>query len=97
MINFEEELEKFQPSMDIEQVEDAVFNNKYEDVTDIVKDPQNHFGKQTTIRKYVNSLAEKHLLSNEKIGKKYIYNLQKNNDYLNRVKHLKHLEDNLLK
>ncbi|MCI5849647.1 MAG: hypothetical protein SOW12_01805 [Lachnospiraceae bacterium] len=38
MINFEEELEKFQPSMDIEQVEDAVFNNKYEDVTDIVKD-----------------------------------------------------------
>ena len=38
MISFEEELEKFQPSMDIEQVEDAVFNNKYEDVTDIVKD-----------------------------------------------------------
>ena len=38
MINFEEELEKFQPRMDIEQVEDAVFNNKYEDVTDIVKD-----------------------------------------------------------
>ena len=38
MINFEEELEKFQPSIDIEQVEDAVFNNKYEDVTDIVKD-----------------------------------------------------------
>ena len=38
MINFEEELEKFQPSMDIEQVEDAVFNIKYEDVTDIVKD-----------------------------------------------------------
>ena len=38
MINFEEELEKFQPSMAIEQVEDAVFNNKYEDVTDIVKD-----------------------------------------------------------
>ncbi|MEK3625103.1 hypothetical protein [Lactobacillus crispatus] len=49
------------------------------------------------MRKYVNSLVEKHLLSNEKIGKKYIYNLQKNNDYLNRVKHLKHLEDNLLK
>lgn len=66
-------------------------------INDIVKDPQNHFGKQTTIRKYVNSLVEKHLLFNEKIGKKYIYNLQKNNDYLNRVKHLKHLEDNLLK
>ena len=38
MINFEEELQRFQPSMDIEQVEDAVFHNKYEDVTDIVKD-----------------------------------------------------------
>ena len=38
MINFDEELNKFQPSMDVEQVEEAVFNNKYEDVTDIVKE-----------------------------------------------------------
>ena len=38
MINFDEELEKFQPSMDVEQVEDAIYNNKYEDVTDIVKE-----------------------------------------------------------
>jgi len=33
-----EELAKFQPSMDIEQVEDAIYNNKFEDVTDIVKE-----------------------------------------------------------
>ena len=38
MINFDDELEKFQPSLDIEQVEDAVFNTKYEDVTDVVKE-----------------------------------------------------------
>lgn len=38
MINFDEELEKFQPIADVEQVEDAVFNNRYEDVADIVKD-----------------------------------------------------------
>ena len=38
MINFEEELEKFQPGLDVDQVEDAVFQAKYEDVTDIVKE-----------------------------------------------------------
>ena len=38
MLNFEEELEKFQPSMDVEQVEDVVYNNNLADVTDIVKE-----------------------------------------------------------
>ena len=38
MLNFEKELEKFQPSMDIEQVEDAVYNNNLADITDIVKE-----------------------------------------------------------
>ena len=33
MLNFEEELEKFQPSMDIEKVEDVVYNN-YESPAD---------------------------------------------------------------
>ena len=37
MLNFEEELEKFQPSMDIEKVEDVVYHNNLADVTDIVK------------------------------------------------------------
>ena len=38
MLNFEEELEKFQPSMDVEKVEDVVYNNNLADVTDIVKE-----------------------------------------------------------
>ena len=33
-----EELEKFQPSMDVEKVEDVVYNNNLADVTDIVKE-----------------------------------------------------------
>lgn len=38
MLNFEEELKKFQPSMDIEKVEDVVYHNNLADVTDIVKE-----------------------------------------------------------
>lgn len=38
MINFEEELQKFQPSLEIEQAEDAIYNNDLTDVTDIIKD-----------------------------------------------------------
>ena len=38
MINFEEELERFQPSPDVEKVEDVVNNNNLTDVTDIVKE-----------------------------------------------------------
>ena len=38
MINFDEELEKFQPSLDVEQVEDVVYNSNLTDVTDIVKE-----------------------------------------------------------
>lgn len=38
MINFEEELEKFQPSMEVDQVEEAIYSNKFEDVTDVVKE-----------------------------------------------------------
>lgn len=38
MLNFDEELKKFQPSLDIEQVEDVVYHNNLADVTDIVKE-----------------------------------------------------------
>ena len=38
MLDFEEELAKFQPSMDIEQVEEVVYNNNLTDITDIVKE-----------------------------------------------------------
>ena len=32
MLNFEEELEKFQPSMDIEKVEDVVYHNNLKEL-----------------------------------------------------------------
>jgi len=38
MINFDEEIEKFQPSLEIEQAEDVITNNDLIDVTDIIKD-----------------------------------------------------------
>lgn len=38
MLDFDKELEKFQPSLDVEQVEDVVYNNNLTDVTDIVKE-----------------------------------------------------------
>jgi len=38
MINFDEEIEKFQPSLEIEQAEDVITNNDLIDVTDIIKE-----------------------------------------------------------
>ncbi len=38
MINFEEELEKYEPSLDIEQVENVVNNRNLTDMTDIVRE-----------------------------------------------------------
>lgn len=38
MINFEEELKKYEPSPDVEQVETLVNANNLSDVTDIVKE-----------------------------------------------------------
>lgn len=36
MLDFEEELKKFRPSLEIEQVEDTVYNNNLSDVTDLM-------------------------------------------------------------
>ena len=38
MLNFEEELAKFQPSLDVEKVEEVVYNNNLTDVTDIINE-----------------------------------------------------------
>lgn len=38
MINFDEEIEKFQPSLEIEQAEDVIIHNDLTDITDILKD-----------------------------------------------------------
>lgn len=37
MINFEAELQKFQPSLDVEQAEEAIYNNSMTDVTDLLQ------------------------------------------------------------
>lgn len=38
MINFEEEIEKFQPSLEVDEAEDVIYNNDVTDVTDIIQD-----------------------------------------------------------
>ena len=38
MINFEEELEKFQPSLEIEEAEDVIISNDLTDLTDIIRE-----------------------------------------------------------
>ena len=37
MLNFEEELKKFQPSLEVEEIEDAVYQEDLSDVTDLLK------------------------------------------------------------
>ena len=34
MINFDEEIQKFQPSLEVEDAEDAIYNNDVPDITD---------------------------------------------------------------
>ena len=36
MINFDEEIKKFQPSLEIEEAEDAIYNNNISDITDVM-------------------------------------------------------------
>ena len=36
MINFDEEIKKFQPSLDIDQAEDAIYQSDMSDITDII-------------------------------------------------------------
>lgn len=36
MINFDEEIKKFQPSIEIDEAEDAIYSNDTPDVTDII-------------------------------------------------------------
>lgn len=38
MINFEEELKKFQPSLEVEEAEDAIYNRDLTDMTDIMQE-----------------------------------------------------------
>ena len=36
MINFDEEIKKFHPSLEIEEAEDAIYNNNILDITDVM-------------------------------------------------------------
>lgn len=36
MINFDDEIKKFHPSLEIDEAEDAIYNNKVTDLTDIL-------------------------------------------------------------
>lgn len=36
MINFDEEVAKFQPSLEVDQAEEAIFNNDLTDISDMI-------------------------------------------------------------
>lgn len=36
MINFDEEIKKFHPSLEVDETEDAVYNNNIKDITEVV-------------------------------------------------------------
>ena len=36
MIDFEEEIKKFKPCLEVEEAEDAIYNNNVPDVTDLI-------------------------------------------------------------
>ncbi|MEF9940839.1 MAG: hypothetical protein RSA90_02965 [Lachnospiraceae bacterium] len=38
MLNYEEELKKFKPSLEVEQIEDAVYQEDLTDMTDILRE-----------------------------------------------------------
>ena len=38
MLNFEEELKKFQPSLEVEDIENAVYQEDLTDMTDILRE-----------------------------------------------------------
>ena len=36
MIDFDEEIKKFKPSLEVEDTEDAIYNNDVPDITDLI-------------------------------------------------------------
>ena len=38
MLNFEKEMKKFQPSLEVEEIEDAVYQEDLTDMTDILRE-----------------------------------------------------------
>ena len=46
MINFEEELKKFKPSLEVEQAEEAIYNQALDDMTDILQQMMKEASRQ---------------------------------------------------
>ncbi len=46
MIDFDEELAKFQPCLEVDQVEEAIYKNDLTDVGDIMKEMLEEFSKE---------------------------------------------------
>ena len=42
MLNFEEELKKFKPSLEVEDIEKAVYKEDLEDLTEILREMMEH-------------------------------------------------------
>ena len=38
MLDFDEEIQKFQPSLEVEDAEDAIYKNDVPDITDLIKE-----------------------------------------------------------
>ncbi len=47
MLNYEEELKKFKPCLDVDEVEDAIYSRDLTDVIDILKEMQKSQSDQT--------------------------------------------------
>ena len=47
MINYEDELKKFKPCLDVDEVEEAIYSKDLTDVIDILKEMQDSSKKQS--------------------------------------------------
>ena len=45
MLEFEEELKKFKPSLEVEDIEDAVYQEDLSDMTDLLREVMDQTGK----------------------------------------------------
>lgn len=52
MIDFDEEIRKFRPSLEVEDAEDAIYNKDMPDITDVMnRIVDDYIGKSTQARK----------------------------------------------
>ena len=89
-----------QKSIELNSTQEFILNfaklQKSFDIQDLVLNSAEKYGKEGILRKNINLLVDSRYLTKEKEGRKYIYRLNNQNSYLNQVKRIKHLEDDLL-